>query len=116
MRRLNLAITYLFCFVGSAAAATLQVQVYQRGQPAEGANVCVGTYQERGLYYLTKTNDKGYVLLNDLPEGRIVITAEQNGYGKDEIITNSSYSKSVMLALPQEKGGPGCPQINYPAD
>ena len=109
--RQGLIVLCFLCFAARGSAASLQIQIYQGGQPVIGANVCVGTYQERALYWLTKTNERGFVLLSDLPEGRIVITADKSGSGKDEIITNSVYSKSVMLALPNIEGGPLCPQV-----
>ncbi|MCC6932689.1 MAG: hypothetical protein IT292_05490 [Deltaproteobacteria bacterium] len=110
MKALLLACCLLtFSLAFDCLASSLQVQVYQNGKPAAKANICVGSYQERALYVLTQTNEKGYVQLSKLPEGRVVVTANNSEGGKDEIITNADFNKSIMLALPRDNTGPTCP-------
>ncbi|MDD2941631.1 MAG: hypothetical protein PHC51_01565 [bacterium] len=107
-QQLLLLAAWLLFFSSVLVAEELQVTVFaDMGKVAAEVAVCVGTEQERELYFSGKTDSLGSVVIGNLPEGRIYLTASDGRRGKGLFVT-PELSRQVMIALPREENSLRC--------
>ena len=95
----------------SAGAADLRVRVFERGGnvPLPGVAVCLGTHARLDQFGASRTDEKGYVLFNEVPHAQLVVTASMPGYkSEQESMVTSTASRMLVLSLSGGGGGPQC--------
>lgn len=96
---------------GHAAAADIQVQVYERGgkAPLAGAAVCAGTSARLDQFGARKTDATGKVTFSNIPRTTVAVTVSQDGYkSEQETIVNSAGDRTLVMSLSPGGGGPAC--------
>lgn len=102
-RQLLVSSVWLLLLPSVVLAEELEVTVFaDKGKVAAGVTVCAGTEQERELYFSGWTDSAGSVVVGNLPEGRIYLTASDGTRGKGLAVT-PEISRQVMIALPREE-------------
>ena len=110
-RASRLALLLFLCVPSLAAAADLQVRVYERGGRATlpGVAVCLGTPANLAQFGSELTDREGNVVFSGIPRAQLVLTASKSGYkSEQQSMVTSSTDRLLVISLPAGGGGPRC--------
>ena len=92
-----------------AEAQSLTVTVFKEGNPLSDATVCVGSKQERALFGTFLTDNSGKVTFKDLPNGKMLVTVNEQSAGADLVFVQNVSHQDLFLRIPNEANTIRCP-------
>jgi len=101
----------LACLSVSVLASGLKVRVFERGgnAPLSGVAVCLGTSARLDQFGASRTDDSGYAIFNDIPQGPLLVTASRSGFkAVQENIVTSNMDRMLVISLSSGGGGSQC--------